>query len=86
MKYKSRLYKQNYDYSNYDIEDDAVDRGDMTWQEDAGYDELDLIQLGIEDAIQYETNVAESKYHNEYYLGNHKWGPRQITKSNEKKR
>ena len=85
MKDNNKQYNQDYDYSNYDTEDDVVDRGDITWQEDAGFGALDLIEY-TSDEEQEQLLVAiqaEADYHNEYYLGNSEWGPRQIKMSNK---
>ena len=74
----NKTYKQNYDYSNYDIEDDIIDRGDMTWEQDAGYGDLHEVEM-FEETDEYLAAIQEeADYHNEYYLGDHKWGPRQI--------
>ena len=85
MKNNNTEYKQDYDYSNYDSEDDAIDRGDITWQEDAGYGDLDIIEiLSPEEEAQLLVAIqAEADYHNENYLGNHKWGHREIKIANK---
>ena len=85
MKDTNKEYRQDYDYSNYDENDDIVDRGDVTWQEDAGFGDLEVLEiLSPEEEAQLLVAIqAEADYHNEYYLGNNEWGPRQITMNNQ---
>ena len=85
MKDTNKEYRQDYDYSNYDENDDIVDRGDITWQEDAGFGDLEVLEiLSPEEEAQLLVAIqAEADYHNEYYLGNSEWGPRQIKMSNK---
>ena len=75
-----------YDYGLYDIEDDAIDRGDATNQSESfQHFNIEDIELPAEEiAIQYAQDVAESEYHNEYYLGNRQWGNREIKVTNKR--